>query len=172
MLPGLPSIRETAIPVVFAILAWALALPRAAFLWVAKKQLGQPEESDRLAVCKNMWALVLGSGGKYWDKQGVMKLLELVVVLLRWFFDPPSTVFAHASATPACPNTSPLPLVPAWRKKSSEKWGWTGIGYFSHLHSTIYLALCSVSAELAGKGNSDNLPHSYWTVPVLGYGRK
>ena len=39
------------------------------------------------------------------------KLLELVVILLLWLFDTPSKVYAQASATPACPNTSPLPLV-------------------------------------------------------------
>jgi len=40
-----------------------------------------------------------------------VELLELAVILLFWFFDTPSRVDAQASAAPACPNTSPLPLV-------------------------------------------------------------
>ena len=47
--------------------------------------------------------------GKYWDKQGLVELLELAVILLFWFFDTPSRVYAQASATPACSNTSPYP---------------------------------------------------------------
>jgi len=40
-----------------------------------------------------------------------VELLELAVILLFWFFDTPSMVYAQASAAPACPNTSPLPRV-------------------------------------------------------------
>jgi len=40
-----------------------------------------------------------------------VELLELAVILLFWFFDTPSRVDAQVSAAPACPNTSPLPLV-------------------------------------------------------------
>jgi len=46
-----------------------------------------------------------------------VELLELAVILLFWFFDTPSRVDAQASAAPACPNTSPLPLVPALESK-------------------------------------------------------
>ena len=57
---------------------------------------------------------ILGHAG------GVVELLELVVILLFWFFHTPVKVYAQAFATPACPNTSPLPLVRYFYHTSSS----------------------------------------------------
>jgi len=58
--------------------------------------------------------------GKILGQAGGSGMLELAVILLFWFFDTPSRVYAQASAAPACP----LPLVPYCRtgKWDREKW--------------------------------------------------
>ena len=52
-----------------------------------------------------------GEGENIGTRKGVVELLELVVILLFWFFHTPVKIYSQAFAAPACPNTSPLPLV-------------------------------------------------------------
>ena len=46
--------------------------------------------------------------GKILGQAGVAEFLEVVAILLFWFSGTLSKVYAQASATPACPNTSLL----------------------------------------------------------------
>ena len=52
-----------------------------------------------------------GEGGKYWDKQGDSGITVISSYLTFLVLGTPSMVYARVSATPACPNTSPLPLI-------------------------------------------------------------
>ena len=54
-----------------------------------------------------------GEGENIGTCKGVVELLELVVILLFRVSDTPVKVICTGLATPACLNTSPLPLVQA-----------------------------------------------------------